>query len=277
MHTKALDSLMTIGEAQQHGETVLAQAGIDSGRIDTALLLKTVLKQSRAWLLAHDDETLTLHQKEAFLKLLKRRAERNPLVHLTNTREFYGLDLYINPDVLTPRIETETMVDYAIKHAPKNSRLIDIGTGSGAIAIAIKQHRPDLTIIGTDVTDESLAVAKRNITHHKVGVELIKSDLFEHVNGLFETVVTNLPYLKNDADLMPEVQKEPAVALFGGSDGLELYRKFLSQLPTHLSPGGFLFTECDPWQHEDLIIEAGKAGLHPIEEQDYFILGFQKQ
>lgn len=267
---------MTIGAAQQHGEEVLKAAGIDSGRLDTALLLGKVTEQSRAWLLAHDDETLTPDQETAFLALLAKRAERHPLVHLTNNREFYGLDLYIDADVLTPRVETEKMVDYAIKYTPQNSRLIDIGTGSGAIAIAIKKHRPDLTVIGTDVTDEALAVARKNITHYGLDIELIKSDLFEAVDGSFETVVTNLPYLKDDADLMPEVQKEPAVALFGGDDGLVLYRKFLRRLPTYLKSGGFLFTECDPWQHESLIGEAKEAGLQPIEQEDYFILGFQR-
>jgi release factor glutamine methyltransferase len=170
------------------------------------------------------------------------------------------------------------MVEYAIRYAPKGSRLIDVGTGSGALAIAIKTHRPDLEVWATDVTDAALSVTSQNTKAHNVTVKFMKSDLFDQVNGRFETVVTNLPYLRNDArsELMPEVQKEPAVALFGGTDGLDLYRHFLQQLPAHLTPGGLLFTECDPWQHEDLMKLAAQAGLRPIEKNNYFILGFQR-
>jgi release factor glutamine methyltransferase len=270
---------VTIGEAQSYGQNLLQRAGIESGRLDTNLLLEKVMGKPRSWLLAHEDEELKESAASEFLRLAKRRAQRTPLVHLTNTREFYGLDFYIDERVLTPRVETEKMVEYAVKYAPKNSRLIDIGTGSGALAVAIKSHRPDLEIWATDVTDEALAVAEKNAKVHDVAVKFTTSSLFERVTGRFETVVTNLPYLRDDArtELMPEVRKEPTVALFGGSDGLELYRRFLTQLPTHLTTGGYLFTECDPWQHEVLMKTAAEAGLRPIEKDDYFILGFRRQ
>jgi release factor glutamine methyltransferase len=267
---------MTIAETQRQAENRLRAAGIESFRLDTTLLLEKVTGKRRAWLLAHDEEELDEPTNRRFEVLVERRTQRTPLVHLTNTREFYGLDLYIDERVLTPRVETEKMVEYAIKYAPKDSRLIDIGTGSGAIAIAIKKHRPDLEIIATDVSAEALKVARRNAGKHQVEVQLIPSDLFGSVVGRFATVVTNLPYLRDDADLMPEVRKEPGVALFGGSDGLELYRRFLEQLPAHLEPGGFLFTECDPWQHEDVIKAAATVGLKLVERDNYFILGFQR-
>jgi release factor glutamine methyltransferase len=166
------------------------------------------------------------------------------------------------------------MVEWAIKYAPLDSHLIDIGTGSGAIALAINAHRPDLHITATEITIEALEIARRNAKTHHAEIEFIQSDLWENVTGVYDTIVTNLPYLRTDAQLMPEVHKEPAVALFGGKDGLELYRRFLSELPAHLRIGGYLFTECDPWQHEGLIAEAAKVGLIPI-EQGYFILGFE--
>lgn len=266
---------MTIAEARKHGEHVLRRAGIESNGIDTSLLLEKVTGRPRAWLFAHMDEELESAAAKDFICLINERSKRRPLVHLTNRREFYGLDFYINESVLTPRIETEQMVEWAIKHAPKNSRLIDVGTGSGAIAVGVKKHRPDLEVTATDVTDETLAVAKKNAKAHLAGIHLVKSDLWENVNGKFETVVTNLPYLKDDAELVPEVKHEPGVALFGGPDGLGLYRKFLKQLPAHLSAGGFLFTECDPWQQASLIEEAAKIRLKPV-EQGYFILGFSR-
>ncbi len=266
---------MHITEAVSHGTEILAKASIDSARLDTYLLLELCINKNRAWLMAHPEYELKEAQSKRFKQLITQRSQRVPLVHLTNTREFYGLDFYIDERVLTPRVETETMVDYAIKYAPQGSRLIDIGTGSGALAITIKHHRPDLEVWATDVSAEALKVAERNAKALKTPITLVESSLFDDIKGRFMTVVTNLPYLRDDADLMPEVQKEPAVALFGGSDGLSLYRQFLEQLPKHLETGGFLFTECDPWQHEDLMKAAAAASLKPIEQDNYFILGFQ--
>lgn len=266
---------MTINEALEFGRKQLKRAGIESSRIDASLLLAKVLDMPRANVLAHLEDELDAQVASDYIELINERAKRRPLVHLTNTREFYGIDLYINEDVLTPRIETEKMVEFAIKHVPQHGKLIDIGTGSGAIAIAIKTHRPDLEVWATEVTDEALAVARRNIETLKLDIKLVKSDLFDTISQTFDAVATNLPYLQNDADLMPEVQKEPAVALFGGDDGLDIYRRFLKELPAHLNTAGYLFTECDPWQQESLKAEAAKINLQPIEE-DYFILGFAK-
>ena len=265
---------MTCGEALQYGQASLEAAGIDGGRLDTQILLEYITNQDRAHILAHEENGLTAEQENQFKNLIAQRAERIPLVHITNTREFYGIDLYIDANVLTPRIETEKMVEFAIKHTPKNGKLIDIGTGSGAIAIAIKTHRPDLEVWATEVNDEALAVARRNVENCQLKINLVKSDLFSEIDVKFDAVATNLPYLQDDADLMPEVRKEPAVALFGGQDGLNIYRRFLTELPEHLDAGGYLFTECDPWQQAGLKAEAAKIGLQPIEE-DYFILGFQ--
>jgi release factor glutamine methyltransferase len=263
---------VTVIEALLLGQVQLTD--IPGGRLDSQLLLGFVLGKNREWLMAHGEEEVTHDQQIQFEALLAKRASHIPVVHLTNNREFYGLDFYIDADVLTPRVETEQMVDWAIKYAPKDSTLIDIGTGSGAIAIAIAKHRPDLEIWATEVTDEAMTVARKNAKKHKVDLKFIKANLFGGIDEKFATVVTNLPYLKEDADLMIEVQKEPGVALFGGPDGLDIYRRFLKQLPIHLEAGGYLFTECDPWQQDQLIIEARAARLKPI-EQGYFIMGFQ--
>lgn len=266
----------TIREALDAAIKFLDEQKIAGGRLDAELLLGYVLHKDRAWLLAHDNDALNHFQVADFESLISRRSEHVPVVHLTGTREFYGLDIHITPDVLTPRVETEQMVEWAIKYAPRDSRLIDIGTGSGAIAVAIAVHRPDLHITATDISDRELNVARKNAKTHGAKIEFIESDLWKDVNGTFDTIVTNLPYLNDDADLMPEVRQEPAVALFGGPDGLGLYRRFLTGLPQHLTKGGHLFTECDPWQHEALIAEAKKSNLTPI-EQGYFILGFERQ
>lgn len=265
---------MTIKEAQELGEKILRRAKIESKHIDTSLLIEKVTGQPRSWGFAHPEFELSKEQSEKFMELLDKRRQRVPLVHLTNKREFYGIEFFIDERVLTPRVETEKMVEWAVKHAPKSSRLIDIGTGSGAIAIAIKKHRPDLEIWATDLSSGALEVAKLNADKHKVRIEFVESDLWDSIpDEKFNTIVTNLPYLEDETELMPEVQKEPSVALFGGKDGLDIYRRFLSELPSHLAKGGFLFTECDPWQHESLSKTTRSVGLNSI-EQDYFILGF---
>lgn len=268
---------MTIAEALKLGSTALSGSGIESARLDSVILLEMVTSRDRSWLYAHGEEVLGTSFEKEFEGLIAKRAARLPLVHLTHNREFYGLDFYINEHVLTPRVETEQMVEWAVKYAPKNSRLIDIGTGSGAIAVAIKKTRPDLEVIATDVTHDAIAVAIKNARRHNVDIKFHKSNLFDCIAGQFQTVVTNLPYLRDDAasELMPEVQKEPAVALFGGADGLDLYRRFLAQIPGHLALKGYLFTECDPWQQPNLQAEAKQRNLTPV-EQSYFIMGFQK-
>ncbi len=268
---------MTSGEALTKAITDLSAAGVGSSRLDSELLLAHVLTLDRAIILAHPEQELSSDQATLFLSLVAKRALHHPLVHLTHSREFYGLDFYINADVLTPRVETETMAEWAIELAPQSSKLIDIGTGSGALAVAIKKHRPDLDVTASEVTTEALAIATKNVKSHQIKINLVQSDLWDNVDDKFATVVTNLPYLVEGAELMPEVQKEPAVALFGGQgDGLDLYRRFLAGLLSHLEPGGILFTESDPWQHEHLIAEAAKYKMIPIAtKNNYFILGFQ--
>jgi release factor glutamine methyltransferase len=268
---------VTVAEALKTANETLQKAEISSYRLDSQLLLAHVLEQDRTWITAHDDAEITDGQAQAFNQLIEKRADHVPVVHLTNIREFYGLELYIDDQVLTPRVETETMAEWAIELAPKDARIIDIGTGSGAIALAIATHRPDLDITATEVSTSALQIAMKNAKRLSLSINCIQSNLFTDVTGKFAVVATNLPYLKTDADLMPEVRREPAVALFGGSgDGLEMYREFLQQLPRHLESGGYLFTECDPWQQADLISEAKAVGLSVV-KQDYFILGFQNQ
>lgn len=268
---------MTLGEALKLGENTLRRAKIESRRIDTMLILEKVSGKDRAWILAHPEHELSQEDASRFYDLIDARRKHTPLVHLTNEREFYGLSFYIDARVLTPRIETEQMAEWAIKYTPKDGQLIDIGTGSGAIAVAIATHRADLTITATEVSEDALSVAKQNAETHKTPITFVMSDLWEGVSEetQYDTIVTNLPYLQDDADLMPEVQKEPAVALFGGPDGLDLYRRFLAGISQYLAVGGHLFTECDPWQHEALINEAARYNLKPV-EQGYFILGFEK-
>jgi release factor glutamine methyltransferase len=263
----------TVAQVLKSAENTLSAAGISSAALDSELLLAFSLGSDRVWLHAHSDEVVPPKVSAKFDSLVSSRANRTPLVHLTGSREFYGLDFKITPSVLTPRTETEVMVDLAIKHVPKNGRLLDMGTGSGAIAVAIARHRPDLTVTATDISQTELEIARDNAKTHKTAVDFVVSDLWASIKDRFDAVVSNLPYLEDEAELMPEVKREPAVALFGGPDGLDLYRRFLEGIPTHLNPKGLVFTESDPWQQTALIKAANGVGLTPF-VKDYFILGF---
>lgn len=272
---------MTINEALKSATEKFSKLNISSAQLDAQLLLSATLHKPKEFLIAHSGDILTDAQIKKFDEFTKRRLDREPVCYITNQIEFYGLDLYIDNRALSPRVETELVTEQAIKNAPKNSTLIDIGTGSGAIAVAIAKHRPDLAVVATEISKDALEVAKKNAEailgkDHKI--KFMVTDIFEGVTGTFETVVTNLPYVSEDYKprMKPEVAKEPAVALFGGpGDGLDLYRRFYAQLPKHIQAGSLVYHESDPWQHQELTKLATKAGLKPILE-DYLILGFQK-
>lgn len=271
---------MTVGEFLKKTIAELKAAGIEGAQTDAEIILAHVLKKDRAWLLAHDDDTLQPGHVRTVQTLVKKRASRQPMSYVLGMREFAGLEFKIDHRVLTPRVETETIVAEVVKRAPKSAQVLDIGTGSGAIAIALKYLRPDLAVTASEISDNALKLARENAVNllgDEAAVNFILSNLFENIFGAFNIIVANLPYVTREMELMPEVQNEPAVALFGGSDdGLELYRKFFQDLPKHIRDNSQIWTESDPWQQDELIKLATKSELKKI-HQDYFILGFEKQ
>ena len=273
---------MTVKEALSMAKSKFEQVDIKSGRLDSEILLASVLKKDKEWLIAHDNDELSAKHQLVFNKFVERRLDREPVCYITNKLDFYGIDFYVDNRVLSPRVETELIAEEAIKNAPKNSKLIDLGTGSGAIAVAIAKHRSDLEITATEISEEAMEVAKlnaKNILGKDSKIKFIMADVWEGVDGTFETIVTNLPYVSEDykPNMKPEVLKEPAVALFGGKgDGLDLYRKFYSDIKRHINPDSKIYHESDPWQHEGLKALAEAEGLKPILEE-YLILGFQNK
>ena len=257
----------------------LTANGSPSSRLDAELILAKLLDKPREWLIAHDDEKLSSEQAGAYNKLIKRRLGHEPIGYINESIEFYGIDFYIDNRVLSPRVETEAIAEEVINKAPNGASLIDIGTGSGAIAIAIAKHRPDLKITATEVSPEALEVAKLNakkILGKNNAIKFVMSDIWNSVTAKFDVVVTNLPYVSESykPNMKPEVLKEPAVALFGGKeDGLDLYRKFYKDLPKHIKAGTMVYHESDPWQHDELKNLAKIAGLKSSFE-NYLILGF---
>lgn len=270
---------MTIKNVLIEASDKLRASDNPSARLDAEVLLAKLLNKRREWLIAHDDKKLTPAQLGVYQGLIKRRLGHEPVSYINQSVEFYGLDFYIDKRVLSPRAETEAIVEQVIKNAPKEASLIDIGTGSGAIAIAIAKNRPDLVITATEVSAKALEVASLNVKKllgQSTKIRLIKSDIWHNVKGKFDIVVTNLPYVSESykPNMKPEVLKEPDVALFGGkADGLDLYRKFYKNLPEHIKAGSLVYHESDPWQHDALKQLAATAGLEQVFE-NYLILGF---
>ncbi len=242
---------MRTGEALTLAESRLRDNGIESPRFDADLLLTHVLGTNRALLLAHLDRPLSPEQQARFHKLVARRADREPLAYLLGHREFYGLDFLVDPRVLIPRPETEHLVEEALRLAarlPPSLRLADVGTGSGAIAVALAVHLPQATVYALDASAEALAMAAANAQRHGVSgrVRCLAGDLLTPLPEAVHLIVANLPYVARDewAALAPEIREhEPRQALDGGPDGLNLIRRLLATAPSHLCPGGAVLLE----------------------------------
>lgn len=271
---------MKVQDALEKAKKTLKAAGISSYQLDSQLLLCDVLGVEKEWLIAHSNRDISQEDKNNLEKNIERRLNREPVSYIINRIEFYNINLYVDNRVLCPRVETELIVDEVIKKAPENAKLLDMGTGSGAIAIAIAKNRPDIEIIASEISPEALEVAilnAKNILGSNHKIKFIISDIWEKINDKFDVVATNLPYISDDFSTVmnPEVAKEPSVALYGGGiDGLDLYKKFYDKLAIHLRDGSLIYHESDPWQHDTLIEMAKKNNLSLI-LQDYLILGFE--
>jgi len=226
----------------------LAQSSL--APIDAQALLAHVLQRDRAWLLAHPTEALGNAAASEFFALAARRRNGEPIAYLTGHREFWSLQLEVDTAVLIPRPETETLVECALRLLPndRDLRVLDLGTGSGAIAIALAHERPRARIMGTDVSNAALAVARRNA--ERLGVRNVEWAIVDWFEGLdasdrFDAIVSNPPYVAaNDPHLREgDVRHEPSSALVSGTDGLAALRRIVSGAAAHLVEGGAIAVE----------------------------------
>lgn len=219
----------------------------DSPRADAQILLAHVLNKPRSYLLAWPEARLSPEQATAFASLIERRARGEPVAYLVGSRGFFGLDLRVCADVLIPRPETELLVEAALARLPAGAcSLADLGTGSGAIALAIVQNRADARVVATDASPEALAAARDNARRLGLEVEFRLGDWCAPLAGeLFDMLVSNPPYIRaDDAHLAQgDVRFEPAMALASGADGLDAIRAIVACAPAHLKPGGWLLFE----------------------------------
>jgi release factor glutamine methyltransferase len=239
---------VTIHEAWATGRDQLAQASF-SPELDARLLLEYVLGVEHSYLIAHDDEPITDLQASEFATLLERARAKEPVPYLTGKAPFYGFDLQVNPAVLIPRPETEELVGHVVSWVGLRSglRVVDVGTGSGCIAIALSRHLPRSTLLATDISFQALKVARLN-AQDLAGqrIYFVQSDLLAPLAGPFDLIVANLPYVADDEwTIIDDGVKwyEPSLALTGGEDGLDLLRALLRQAALRLRPGGAVFLE----------------------------------
>lgn len=229
--------------------SALAQSGLVP--VDAQVLLAHVLGCNRAWLIAHADDILSMDHATAFFALAKRRRVGEPVAYLTGVREFWGLPLRISPAVLIPRPETETLVEVALAHLPAREpcRVLDLGTGSGAVALAIAHERPEARVLATDISDAALSVARENAHLLSISnVEWVQSDWYAQLPAAavdFDLIVSNPPYVEaGDAHMDGgDLRYEPAHALTPGSDGLAAVRRIIFDGVTRLQPLGCLAVE----------------------------------
>jgi len=230
----------------------LQQQGLD--RLDAQLLLLHMLGQpetQRGWLLAHDTDPLLATCAEPLQALARRRLAGEPLAYLTGHKSFYGLNLRISPDVLVPRSDTETLVNWALAvltiPAPTVvPRVLDLGTGSGAIALALKAAQPALDVEATDLSPAALAVAQANAQRLQLAVSFHQGAWLAALPSgtpSFDCIVSNPPYIAEADAHLPALRFEPAQALTSGADGLDDLRQIIAQAPAHLRPGGWLLLE----------------------------------
>ena len=239
-------------------EQALRTRGIDAR--EARLLLAAATGFSEASVLAHPERVLPAEIEKAFVQMAARRAAGEPVAYILGHKEFYGLELTVNPAVLIPRPETELLVDLALAREPKS--VLDVGTGSGAIALAIKRHRPEARVVATDASAAALEVARRNAGRFNLEIEFRHGRWFEPVAGeRFEAIISNPPYVVIGDPHLAALPYEPRIALLGGADGLDGFRVLAREAPAHLLPGGWLLVEHGEGQHEAVrgLLEA--AGL----------------
>lgn len=233
---------MTLVESLRRAQAL----GLD--RIDAQLLHLLALGRElndRAWLLAHDTDELDAKVLEKLEPLLKRRAAGEPLAYITGHKEFFGLPLQVDTRVLDPRPDTETLVEWALDLMPADvpCDVIDLGTGSGAIALALQQQRPLARVSAVDASVDALAVARANAERLQLPVCFIHGHWLQGVEGSFDLIVSNPPYIRADDPHLAALTHEPLQALASGEDGLDDIRAIIEKAPARLKPGGWLLLE----------------------------------
>jgi release factor glutamine methyltransferase len=239
----------------------LGKAEVDSPRRDALVLLEDTLQKDRTWVLAHSDHELSIPTLEKLSTLIERRINREPLAYIRGKAWFYGRFFEVNNHVMIPRPESEDFIDLLKEIRPSN--IIDVGTGSGCLAITAALELPATEIKAIDISTKALEVARRNSQNYAVSIEFIQAYLLEPLSTLHTkntTVIANLPYVPKALITSPEIEQEPAGALFSGESGLDHYQSFWAQVSGLANKPAHILTESLESQHSPLIELAIKSG-----------------
>ncbi len=262
---------MTINEWLEETIKKFADAGIDSARLDALLIIEHVLDTPRAIVLAHTNMTLPATTLVKLNILRNQRIERIPIAYLLNKKEFYGRDFIVNKDVLIPRPETENMIDIVKSLRLNLPKILDVGTGSGCIAVTLALEASGSKVTATDISEPALKLAKINAKTLGAQVTFKKTSLFEDFEKKkFDVVCANLPYVPDGIVTSKEITKEPSLALFSGKEGLDIYSKFFTEIDKITTY--YLLIEALESQHSKLKKLALAAGFKFIEKRDLILL-----
>lgn len=249
---------MNIKDLLIFGTKYLKDSNIDEANLKCKILLASILKVSKEYLIIHDLEELAENIVTEFKNKIEEIKSGKPLQYITNKQEFMGLNFYVNENVLIPQPDTEILVEEVINKIKQNvsSTVLDLCTGSGAIAISIAKNINGLTAFASDISDKALEVAKKNAKDNNVQVNFILSDMLENINSKFDCIVSNPPYIEDSIikTLPKEVQNEPYIALSGGEDGLKFYRIIAENAKKFLNDNGFVAVEIG-YNQKDKVIQ----------------------
>lgn len=270
---------MKIMEAIRKGMIELKNGNIESPNLKSRLLMQFVLNQSRQYVIVNDKMELEISKERQYFEAIKKLRQGIPLEHITHQKEFMKLNFFVDEHVLIPRQDTEILVEEVISIAQKTKakKILDLCTGSGAIAISLAKYIPESDITAVDISKEALKIAKKNAISNNVEnqITFINSDIFTNLNeNKFDIIVSNPPYIKRDVikSLDMEVKKEPYIALDGGEDGLYFYKKIIGQAYEYLKYNGYLCLEIGFDQKIDVIelIENEEKFEHTYSKKDLY-------
>lgn len=274
---------MKINDWLREATSQLVAAGISTARLDCLVLLEDTTGKDRGWLLAHPEFELSVHVIEQLKSMILRRAQQVPLAYIRGKSEFYGREFVVNPATLQPRPETETMLellaDCIESKKLKDTSVVDVGTGSGAIAITAKLEHPELVVYATEINQDALGVARQNSKTLGADIKFYQGNLLEPLknhlaNSEYLVILANLPYVPDTHTINSSAMQEPQVAIFGGPDGLDLYRGLFSQIKTLAVSPQLILTESLPFQHTQLARIASENG-YSLQQTDDFIQCFR--
>lgn len=259
---------MNYREALRAGEAYLRSCWISEAALDAWLLMEHCTGISRAQYFLHQEESISSETNARYEELIQKRGKHIPLQHLTGYQSFMGLEFAVNEHVLIPRQDTEILVEEALKKILPGDKVLDMCTGSGCIAVSLAVMAKGIKVYAADIMAEALKIAKANAQRLQAKVAFIESDLFENVEGVFDCIVSNPPYIKSGqiAKLMPEVREhEPLLALDGREDGLYFYRRMIEDADRYLRASGWLLFETGYDQGEEVSGMMRRAGYEKVE------------